>query len=297
MDAISYVRSLLPDFDKERINEEVRITTAELHDVTLPMLKDSARFFGQYELKADKSVRLLNIFNAVLKVNKKNFVTKLHDGMQVVNTNLASVAEMIERTYDEDIIAQGLTYKKAVLLQYVEAVSFVSRFSRRLLNYIYVTETAEYGGDTKLEDSLTPADIEWIEGNFLNFANSFKSISKPFRDVKGAIEAIPDVQVTPDNMKTMSAVVGKDKLDPLQFGFVPVSLNPIFHIRIAWSDWQTNRYHAAKQEIKCLQLRRANLEALANGKPDAKLQKQINYIEDRIQGLLRKNAEMERRYG
>ena len=106
---------------------------------------------------------------------------------------------------------------------------------------------------------------------------------------------IPEIVVTPENSKTMVSQFG-EKVDPLAMRFVPVVMNPWY----LWGMWraevQVKRYNAAKEEMRALQLRRMNLEKIIEGKPDAKLQKEIEYIESRINKLNYELEELENKH-
>ena len=297
MKAEDYLRSLLPEFDRERVMEDIRITISELRNTVLPMYKDADKFLGKHQWQNERSKGLAAVFGNIVKIRKGGMISTIYYCLQNMQVNLSEVERIIERTYVEDIATAGLTYRKSQVLQFTEAISFVSRFSLRLLNYLYACETAMFDEQASVDDALTPADIDWVEGSFQHYCNAINAVSLPVKDIEKAINEIPDIVITEENVKHIEATVGNGKTDPLKMGFIPIWLNPIYHIRMAYSEWQTNRYHAAKQQIRCLQLRKSHLESLMNGKPNAKLQKEIDYIEDRIQKYLKSNAEMEKRYG
>ena len=292
-----FIKSLIPDFDKQRITEDIRITADELRNYTLPALKQAEQFMGKWKFESAQIQAQLPIYTAAVKQRKANIIATINEAMKNAAVNLEEVARMIDRSYSDDIIGQGLTFFKANLLQFAEYVSFASRYARRYVNYVYAAETAVFDGQDPVEDILAPADIQWIEGNFLNFCNVLNVVGIPVKEVTTALDNIPDIAILDDNARTLSATVGEKKLDPLAMGFIPIFLNPIYHIRMKIAQWQTNRYHIARNEIQCLKVRKANLEALAAGKPNPKLQQEISYIETRIQGLMRKNAELEDEYG
>lgn len=292
----SFVKSLIPNLKKDSVLEDIRITEDELRNVTIPAYKQADLFAKQWKFSSPAVTARISIFNTLVKKRKGNIIATIYDGVQNCLVNLTEVERMIERSYEDDIIGEGLTYFKANLLQFAEIAQFVSRYSRRFLNYVYAAETACYEGQSSLEEALIPVDIEWIEDNFVNFCQALLIVNREVKDLQQALNNVPEIVITGDNMSTLEASLGIKKIDPLQTGFIPVVLNPCYHIGMLWATWQTNRYHAAKEEIKCLQLRKANLEALSNGKPNAKVQKEIDYIEDKIQNYMKKNAEMERKY-
>ena len=160
---------------------------------------------------------------------------------------------------------------------------------------MYVCETAEYpDSGTALNDSLSPAEIEWLNANFLSFCTALNVVSGNPQQVKKQIDNIPDIIITSENATTLPSTMGEARLDPFQMNLITVRMNPIYHIRMFVAEYQADRYKAAKEEVKLLQLRKLNLEKLADGKPEAHIQKEITYMETRIQGLNFKIAKMEK---
>ena len=66
---------------------------------------------------------------------------------------------------------------------------------------------------------------------------------------------------------------------------------------MAVAEWQAERYNQAVDELELVRLRRMRLEKQANGQSDAALEKEIDYMERRIQGLEAKIAKMEKQNG
>lgn len=90
--------------------------------------------------------------------------------------------------------------------------------------------------------------------------------------------------------------MGSAKVDPFQMDLIPIWLNPIYHIGMFVSEWQADRYKAAKEEVRLLQLRKLNLEKTIEKKPDAKIQHEIEYLSNRVQGMNFKIEKMEKDY-
>jgi hypothetical protein len=166
------------------------------------------------------------------------------------------------------------------------------------LNYIYICETAQYpDGDASVTESLTAAEIEWLDANFLSFCTAFNVVSGNPAHVDKKLADIPDIEITEDNAQTLAATVGSSKIDPFQMSMIPTWMNPVYHVGMFVAEWQADRYKAAKEEVKLIQLRKLNMEKLTAGKPDAHVQKEIKYMENRIQGINFKIAEMEKDNG
>jgi hypothetical protein len=173
----------------------------------------------------------------------------------------------------------------------------VSRFSRKFLLYVFVCETAQYeDGGTTITDSLSPAEIEYIKANFVTYCTALNAVCNQPQTVRKMLEDVPDIVISSENVGALSSTLGEAKLDPMNMKLIPIWLNPIYHVGMFVAEWQADRYKAAKEELRLVQLRKLNLEKVSQGKPDAHVQKEIAYLETRIQGMNYKIAKMEAKH-
>jgi hypothetical protein len=299
MKILSYIQSLLPSFKKDRVIEDIRLVRAEIIEHTGPSYKVATELLSKWKFKSPVLSKQISIFERMVKgEGNDNIVVTIDKSFKSILENLHIVENLINKMYNEEVVGKGFTYLKVNLLQFVEAVSFVSKFARRFLIYIYICETEVYpDSGTALYTSLSKAEIEWIEANFVSFCTALNIVTIKPNDLDKQFNNIPDIVVTNENVETLSSTLGEARLDPFQMKLIPIWLNPIYHIGMFVAEWQADRYKAAKEEVKLLQLRKLNLEKLSEGKPDAKLQKEIEYMEGRIQGLNYKLAKMEKDNG
>lgn len=290
----NYLASLLPSFATETVLEDCRITRGEIKDITLPAYHAAVPLLKGWKYKTDAIVADMGQFRRIIKGND-DFVVAVEKSFKTILENLDIVEDMVTKTFNQEVAGSGVTYLKSNLLQFVECVAFVSKYARKYLIYIYVMETSHFtDSNTTVAESLTPAEIEWLRANFVSFCTALNVTSTAPMSVRKAIADIPDIVVTADNAQTLGSTMGENKIDPFQMRLIPVWLNPIYHVGMFVAEWQSSRYKAAQEELKLIQLRKLNLERLSQGKPDAKLQKEISYMESRIQGLNYKLAKMEK---
>lgn len=291
-----FLASLLPTFSRERIVEDINVTRGEITEYTHPAYAIAAPDFKNHKFKSDHMKVFLGAFDRQL--GGSGFVGTIEKGFKTILENLDETKRLVEATYGEDVAGAGITYLKANLLQFVELVGFVSKYSRKLLLYTYSAETEVYpDSGTVFTDSVTPAEIDWLKGNLQAFCIAFKIVTTPTAEFRTKIGSIPDVVVKQESANALSSTIGDAKLDPLSMKLIPVWLNPIYHVKMFVAEWQTNRYHEAKAELQVLQLHKLHLEKLREGKPDAALKKQIDYAENRISKISYKLAEMEKGNG
>lgn len=296
MKAINFLKSLLPTVGKDRIIEDCRLVRAEMKDHVEPAYHTAAELFKGYKFKSPELEKDFDVFARMIDQDRgDNIISTIHKNFKNIYENLSFVEKQVEQNFNEEMAAMGFTLQKATILQFIETVTFVTTYARKYLNYIYICETAQYPeGNTMVDESLTPAEIEWIHSNIVHFCKAFAAVTGKPATIEKQMLDIPDVILTDDNAKTMEATLGIHKVDPFQLGFIPVWMNPIYHIRIRVAEWQAERYKAAKEEARLLQLRKLNLEKVMSGKPDAAIQKEINYLEGRLQTILFKINKMEK---
>lgn len=292
------LNSLLPQFGKDRLLEDIRVTRSEIKEYTQPVYAQAAEMFRNWNFKSAKLKSLMASFARQIKQERNdNMVQTLAKVWKPVLENLDFLEDQVNRTFNEEVTALGLTYSKSTTIQLIEGTSFVSRYARRLLTFIYACETAEFpGNESFIQEDIPPAEHDYIQSNFVNFCQILGVLADASTATKRKLDSIPEIQVTSDNHNTLAATVGETKIDPFRLGLIPVWLNPIYHIRMMVAEWQVKRYKEAKEEVQVLELRLLYLKRLNEGKPDANLQEQISYRQSQVNGMKKKIAEMESKY-
>jgi hypothetical protein len=295
MKIANYLSSLLPTFGKGQVLEDCIITRTEITKVTQPAYDSAVSLLKGWKYKSPSIVADFATFSRMVK-GSDNMIVTIQKSFKTILENLDSVQSLIEKTYSEEVAGAGLTYLKANLLQFVEATAFVSKYARKYLLYVYICETAAIEGAATATESITPAEVQWLKTNLLSFCTAFNAVRRTTTEVEKLLADIPDVLATGDNAGTMAATMGEARLDPFQMRLIPIAMNPIYHVGLFIAEWQANRYKSAQEELKLVQLRKLNLERVHQGRPDAGVQKEIAYMEARIQGINYKIDKMEQEY-
>ena len=293
----NFITSLLPSFKKDRIIEDTRLTRMEIREATLPAYHNAVELFKGWKFKSAELKDKNATFKRMTKLGNGNIVENIESSFETILRNFDTIEEMVLQTFMEDVSGGGITYLKANLLQLVDMVGFVSKYARKFLIYVYVCETKEYPEDgSESATALMPIEIEWLNANFLSFCAALDILTGTPDSMKKNLDNIPDIRVTKDNAQTLNSSVGQGKIDPFNMGLVDRWFNPIYCVRLRVAEWQAERYKAAKEELQQCQLRCMNLKKLHEGKPDARLQQEIVYMESRVQGLNANIAKMEKEY-
>jgi hypothetical protein len=288
MNLTKWLEGLLPRIGKATVLEDLRITEKEFLDTVTPCYAQAAEYFKVAKFKSPDVIALSSIFyrnySKPASSGKVNFISEISDQIPTILKNLNHLEIQIEDLFSRDIIREGLSVRKAILLLHAENMSTVSRFSIDLLDYVYHKEIEM---QTNLADNdILPVTEKKMTSGIGHFARCFSLLAiKPEKFIK-EIGTIPDVVV---NLKNEAAVFSANSAnlihanDALLLG--GETLNPIYHIRLIIAEWQATRYKAYGAKKKLLELRLLNLKTTSSGEPNLAVQKEIEYMEERIRTL------------
>ncbi len=290
-----YIATLAPSMRKDKILDDLACVRKELKDATIPAYESIAVIFGKWKWRSAEMTTMSASFSRVM--GGKGVVPTILEGLRNLQANLDVVEDIIIKTFNEELVSSALTYKKAGILQYLDAVSFLSRYARKFANFMLVAETQDLPeSDTKLVEAFTPYELGFISGKFLMFAQGMNAAACPSKEVIKRISEAPDVLVKAANASMVEQTLGVAKTDSMKLGFVSSTWNPFYHIGKALAEHQVDGYNSAKEELQLVQMRKLYLEKLQAKKPDAALAQEIDYTEGRVQNLNAKIAKMEASY-
>jgi hypothetical protein len=298
MKLIQFVKGLLPHFEKSRVLEDLRVSIGELDNIVVDNYNQASEHFRTNKIKSDLNKDLSDAFyqNFDLQKGSKqaSFIGDINKRMVFVKKNAEYVLESVEQLFERDIIAEGLTVRKALLIRAAESMAFVSKFSIDLLNLVYVNEATEVNAPLEESLNLAPATVKLVNNNITKFARLLSDYSIPTDNFKKLIQELPEVVI---NSKTANSVVGlyhEKDIDPFANSYVVgFTGNPIYHIRLMVAEWQASRYKSNKDKKKMLELRLLHLKLVQDKKNDPKLEQEINYIQSRIDKTERYLREVE----
>lgn len=281
-----YVASLLPSFEKSQIEEDVRILKETLTENTLPPFKAAKEHFDDEGFRARETKSFDTLMRRRINVDRPLQGHYIHTTFMVLQRaveNINLVESKINDNFGDDVTSGGMTYARANILRYIEVVTFCGQYARKLLLWTYYHENSAVGRPQ--DNPLAPADYKWLTDNQTAFIRSLSIAGKERGSLDTALRNIPDMVVVPKEADTAASVVGLNKLDPLSTGLIPIALNPIYHIRMAWTEYQVHRYNVAKEEKRALEYQLLALKEANQDRHDAKLEQQIEYTNNRIKKL------------
>jgi hypothetical protein len=293
MKIIEFLKGLLPSFGKDRVVEDLRITKGEVESL-IPVYSEAASLLKNVNFKSKEIQALVSIFKRVNGGGSENIVVTISKGLSDVLANIDVVAKIADTDLRSNVAGMGLTFKQATVIRYTDSLYLLTKYAREFLHFVYTYESAEYKANSlEAKESVTPADFKWLQQSINDFAIAFQALTDDPKKTLTKFESIPDMVASTTDESVVKATVGLDKVDPHRFLTMGFTYNPIYKARMVYAEWQVRRYKVSKMELETLQLRKMHLEKVMKNQNDAAIEKQIQYLEGRIQGLKYDMAEME----
>lgn len=297
MDIKSFVSKVVPSLERSSIRSTLLNAQEEFNHYNKPIFRDAAAKFGRLKFKSKWSEDFEKNLRTASKVRSNGNAIALIDAMNKDVSNLFDAASrLLDEYFGDDITADSITIPRYNLLQYVEALSFYTRYSRRWLA-LALTKENNLVHEIAENDSLIEYDLAWINENKSAFMAVCRILTSHGRDLESVLEKLPEITVTPDTIDFNKELRKEHDVDPMGFGFIRTTLNPAFYGRMFIAAYQVKRLRAANVEAEALQMRILALRAAIDGKPDAQKEARAKWLEEeRLRPLLQEIKETEEEY-
>lgn len=296
MSLLKYLSPLTSYFKKDEIVLSCERTAHDIHEHTYPAFKAAADVYDDLSFSAKSTKDFIAIYTKEVGFDRsQNILESIRDRFDMGQKLLQAVADEIKRIYSEHETAGTLTYAKATLMRIIQACDFANFYARRWLNYFYVEEAKangfEYG------DDLVKAEVDYVEDNFAQFCMCMRLMAYDVDTLKKSLREMPDSLITQLSESTLPTTVGLKKLDPVMLNGFTARANPFYLWGMLRAESQARKYKAAQEMKELLTLRLLQLRKQNDKQPDAKLERQINMLQDRVDGINRQLADLEDEYG
>lgn len=297
MKLTALMASLMPTFTKGTLEDEFEEVQKIVNQINIPFLEAGVKQLGKYKFKTEfvdtmetqlvdsaKVKKFPNFLGSFLEINKR-----MRDQFPVIQ-------RLIDEYFEEDISVHALNLQRVNLLQYIPIMMFIARYIRTFTNYALGLEINIASESPEATFELIPAERDWLKANRSTFLDSVNVVMHRGDKLEKIFEQLPDMGIDPSNAKIVEQTQGL-KADPMGLGFIPLSVNPFFWAGKFLVNYQTERYHLAKDELDMLERKLYNLKIINDGRNDAKLQKEIKYLEEnRVKPLKEKIMNWEEEY-
>lgn len=288
-----FIKKLNSRTEKSTVQKDLASTLKELQGLVIPLSKDLSVQASVVPFRSD----FYEVFTSHFYDNIK-FDRKSKDAWLDLNHLLTNVAEncdelnkQVTEYMAEDVLRDGITAKAANMVRLAAAISFVSSYSMDMMDYALVQESVKQGG----EDTIAPAQSAYVKASLEKYIRLLADVSISPVKFKALLGNIPDVYISKDNMSSVAAVFKEKDLDP--FDNMRVLNNwsgsIIYSVRLMYETFMAERYHAAKDRKKLMELRLIHLNNLYAKNPNPRLEKEIDGLQKRISDYDRKIREIE----
>lgn len=302
MNILNFVKALLPRLKKNQLAEDLRVTLEELRSEVEPIYQSMTELFKTKKPASKEFINLNKVFNHGFKPprggRQPNMVADINNVLKSLTDIAKYLRESVDQVIENDIIADGLTAKKALLIRSAEHVSYLSRFSLDLANYLVSMEQIGKRPDLEETISLSKADKQKVEKQISRFASLLSDYSMGVEEFKKIVELTPDVNVGTKSGGVVAGLYKEKEVDPLNNPLVAnFRYNPWLYISFAYNEWQDRRYRAARAKKETLELRILQLKLEYEKKSNPKLEDEIRYTQSRLDRLTQELRDAEEAAG
>lgn len=292
----SLIGVLLPHFDRNKLIEEIESAKTELVTATIPAYKSAVNAFGYKDFHSPE----VREFDKEMRAHfgwrqRGNFLVVVNTLLVKLNGFYPTLTEAVENKFAEDVTLAGMTYTRATVIQLIGAARSYQAYARLLLRWTYYKESIALSGPELggLVYSMAAPELAKLTADKEQFFNAYASLHLAIEGFD-TLEKVPDVVIDKENSHVVANLRGINSLDP--FHTRALDGQPLmFCIRKWWSaDSDLLKREAAIEEAQMLELQLLNLEQLARGKDDPKLQRRIEVTQERLEKLLKKIEDLER---
>jgi hypothetical protein len=287
-----FLAALSPTVEKRQVIESIAKTVSSINLYTLPALKAAYELWQGQKFKS----RINRDFEAQVQavLERKPIFAQLvaltENTLLVLNT----LDKEVDKIFSSHEATRALTYAKATTLRVIQAAELVSLYNRRILNYAYWLESEELGGEDIA--GPTPNEQEWLRDNMAAYLTALVALDKKPDEYGPMLRQLPDVPVSDENEGDLRATLGSGNVDPLGVSNLSVRWNPFYLIGMLQADIQASSYKSAEQEAQLLEYRLLQLQQLRDSTQDAKLDKEIDYTQQRVTSAHAELARKEKNY-
>lgn len=302
-----YIASLMPRYEVIKLKDNLHSNVSEINEHILPAYKQASELFESSPFRNKEVIDYSKDFTEKLtRTGLEHKHIKDANVVQYVTAILGNVVsiepylkERIVKDCGRTVIADGITFNRQFLLQFIEAIDFFCYYSKTLLNWITALEFAEVEESRQKVLSIGPDDAKYLQDKMFVFAYVSRIIGTPLAKLRSDYGDIPDMVIDPDSIGELTAAFGEKRLDPQGFSGVPFPISLALHGGMFIANWQMDQYDDTVAQMEAVNLRilMYKKKVAENGGSDAALEKMLDIQEDRYMVLKQERERLERKYG
>lgn len=295
MNILEYVKSLAPIMERRELLSALDQVQLEYTDTLLPMLSDVQEVFAGIQLKSNFYKKFDTQLRRSANIKDSAFTTAIASML-----NLGAVIEITRKEIRSNFSIQftnvGLSYSRANVIKFVDALAFYVKYSRKWLLTIIAQESAMLGKATR--EVWSPAELDYITTGMDQFVLLLPTMSLKADQIAAAINKASEASIEEETFAVANQTLGMAKTDPLAIdGFITIR-SPFMMLTKHMAELKHNRYLLAKEEVYGMQQRLEELRMLKQGDPTNPVhQKLIQEYEKRVSEYEYRIAKIEEKAG
>lgn len=286
MKVIEYVRQLAPVQERRELMSALKQLKDTLRGDVLPNAVLAQETFGKDPLKSTYAKELDRALRR--KANYRGSVfDALVESVNQLSANLEVLEAEVKRQFSFSFSRSSLSYNRLQVMRYIEGAMFYTRYFSKLMLRLVAEESLMQGKASPMD--WAKAERQWLDDGQAAFIGFFPLAHQGANELKTTLSRASSAEVNEDTHEVAVSSIGERKLDPM--GFYGdrsnlAHLNPFFALGKMVVEFQAAAYKQSKEEHQAVQLRLQEYRELAQeNKTDPKLQKLIQYTEQRVERL------------
>lgn len=259
------IRAMAPILPKRNIIDSITTLQTQLDSHVIPMLEKSSAAATTRDHKSGFSKHIEKQFaDRKLLGSRDNFIGSTLNIVKLARKNLDTVQRFVNQNKVDNLAVEALDLKTVTLLNYVNAVTHVVDYSSRMINMFWIAENNVGAGRNQF-DGVVKGEYVWLEENLPKFISELAAINIDDSDLDKKLNEMSGTVFDPDEEETTKSLIPRAKMDPLGFGFIPLSINPFYIVGRWYVEWQDSRYKAYQLDLQRVELRIKALEEASSG--------------------------------
>lgn len=286
MEFVKYIKGLVPHLKKEDIAEDNEVRISELRNSIIPSYERAKSSFKDIPFNSKDLKDVSRVFYANYSGKSRfsrNYILEIESKLENYLKNLTTNSDLIDDVLEKDVLKDGITIKKGMIIRTTDISAFVNRYLIDLLSYTLDEEIRVSNPNLEEEATVTKLELTYLEKNLIQFSKIFGVLSCSPSEFLKANTELPEVVFNESTAEAVEAVYGRrgiDKMDAgMIAGFVP---NPFYHIGVLAAEWTKYRYDTFKDKKTMLEHKVLYLKQSQDKEPDPSIEKQIAYYQKRI---------------
>ncbi len=292
MKILQFVREMVPSFRRDDVAEKLRMLREQLEDQTIPVFEQLVGdgFAGKSKAAQDFERAFKKTVNTRFRGEWTEVTLEV---LKNISANAPFFESLVEKNYSRDIVASGVTFRKAEILRLIALADFVTTYARQNLLYLLAAEGNLESHSLPNGKERPLPELKWLESNQNAFLRALNIMALKREELAEALDKVPEILINDESVITAEQTYGAVALDPFANNLLALNWNPFYWIGVRMANREKLRMDRAKNEKRALEFRIEQLRLRKQGQADAKLEKTIEFYEDEVNLLAAKIAKYE----